>query len=78
VRLDNRRENLRITTHSENSRNHGKHVSYAYKNGNKFASEVSFKCKKHYVGIFDTAQEARNAALKLLETLRNPKSHELL
>lgn len=60
-RLDNRKENLRICSHSENLKNYskpkdGKTSQYKGvcwdKNNNRFKAALSFNCKTVYIGLF--------------------------
>jgi len=67
--LDNRKANLRICTNAENIRNSRKYstnasgfkgVSYiAWRN--KWASKITFNYKKHFLGYYDTKEEAFEA-----------------
>lgn len=65
-RLDNRRENLRITTSSSNARNR-KHRNpehpYAVKHpGGKWQAGLMIKGRYKYIGLFDEPQQATEAA----------------
>lgn len=62
-KLDNRRENLRITNQAVNTRNR-EDGQYWSKNGRRFTARISVDGKKYYLGQFDSAEEARNAALR--------------
>lgn len=68
-RLDNRRANLRICSHSENQRNSrpamtygGKRVFSQYKgvyaSGSRFRAQIGINWKQVRLGTFDTAEEA--------------------
>lgn len=68
-RLDNRKKNLRIISDPDNSQNQSKRknatskyfgVSYA-KNIKKFSANITYQCKKYYIGSFDTEIEAAEA-----------------
>lgn len=65
--LDNRRSNLRICTRSENARNRGMYrnnkqgLKGVKKNGSGFSAEVMADRKLHYLGTFQTPQEAHAA-----------------
>lgn len=74
--IDNRKENLRLCTHAENSRNRGiaKNNTSKYKGVwfskryNRFFAETRLNGKKVYVGSFKTAEEASEAyKTKVLE-----------
>ena len=61
-KLDNRRENLRFVTKSQNSHNRkiGKGIWWE-KDRQKWRAEIINQGKKIYLGIFKTEQEAKNA-----------------
>ena len=68
-KLDNRRSNLRVCSHHENSLNQKKRqtnstgyigVSFL-KCAGKFESYVHYDGKKHYLGLFVSAEEAAKA-----------------
>ena len=67
--LDNRRENLRICTHAENSFNtkkpshntSGYKGVHFYKNRNKYTARIAFRGKDYNLGYFETAKEAHAA-----------------
>lgn len=67
--LDNRKENLRFATTSENAMNKcstkNKSSSYKgvswYKRYKKWQAQIKFKGKSIYIGIFDTEIEAAKA-----------------
>lgn len=67
--LNNKRNNLRIATSSENSRNRGKTrinksgykgVSY-YKRTGQWMAYIRHKSEGHYLGLFDTPEDAHKA-----------------
>jgi len=76
-RLDNRRENLRIVTNKENSRNRtvkshsksGFYGVYFMKVLNKYRAFISPDKKFLHIGLFDTAEEAALAYNKKAEEL---------
>lgn len=70
--LDNRRENLRIARHAENRQNNGcyrtegrtskyRGVSWDPKRG-KWRAQATLNYRNHFIGRFDTEQEAADAA----------------
>lgn len=65
-RLNNQRENLRITSHQENNRNRGWNREKGYKgvfrkpNG-RWKASISVDDKTLYLGTFSTAEEAAQA-----------------
>lgn len=61
-RLDNRISNLRIVTYSENHQNRSSVNGYVEKKGRFYASIVIGR-KRHYLGAFGTADDARAAYL---------------
>jgi len=72
--LDNRRENLRICTYSQNNMNHGpsiKRRSSPYrgvvfnKKRNKYEAHIKIGGKMTYIGLFSTAKEAAVAYNKM-------------
>jgi len=69
-RLDNRRENLRITTVRTNARNR-KHANadrpYATRHSSgKWQAAVWKNRRSRYLGLFETSEEATQAALKFI------------
>jgi hypothetical protein len=69
---DNSIANLRIATRSEQTVNQGdktrKHglPRNVYRNGDKFKAEVQRTGVNHYVGTFESKEEAHEAALKFI------------
>lgn len=67
--LDNRRENLRLATHSNNMRNRGLQINNTSgfmgvtfrKKRNKYESQITFNGKSIHLGHFDDAISAANA-----------------
>lgn len=66
-RLDNRRENLRVTTKEKNAENRrkisGQSTSkyfgvYYNSKRNKYCSRIRYECKIHFLGNFNTEREA--------------------
>lgn len=66
--LDNRRENLRITTHQGNSQNRiptassGFRNVYFHKKTGKWMAAVKFEARSYYLGLFDDPSEAAGVA----------------
>lgn len=59
-RLDNRRENLRHITPSQNAQNKTtKTIIGVWKHLNKWSSEITYNKRKIYVGVFNSMEEAR-------------------
>lgn len=65
--LDNRRENLRVATRSQNQANRGKQKNNktgykgVYKTRNGFWSAIKYAKKSYYLGVFDTEEDAYKA-----------------
>ncbi len=87
-RLDNRRENLRVCTHAQNKRNNKKNINNTsgftgvsfHKALQKWGAKVVLDGKTHWLGGYDTPEEAAiaydDAALRLhgeFATLNFPK-----
>ena len=75
--LDNRRENIRIVTHSENQWNRRKKKNKksskyigVYKSGDKYKVFFAYKNNKFYLGIFD---DEYLAYIEYLRARMNPK-----
>ena len=75
--LDNRRENLRIVTQSENSLNRAAHRkgrlpgTTFHKDFKKWEAQMVVAGKRHYLGIFNTELEANKAYQIAKENLSN-------
>lgn len=70
-RTDNRIENLRLVSRSENLKNKGKVLSssgemgvYWNERAKKWEAALNVNGKKKYLGLFDTVDDARNARVK--------------
>ena len=59
--LDNRKCNLRQTTHSDNLRYKKSKYRGVRPRGNKFQVQFMYKGKRHYLGVFDTYEEGAKA-----------------
>lgn len=88
-KLDNRIENLRPLSHSENARNcSDKHFKYDLPRGvtmqrGKFKAQIKFCGKTRHIGLYKTAAEASEAYAAFVAKLRtsgyiegHPSSHE--
>jgi hypothetical protein len=66
IKNDNRLCNLRVVTNKQNHENRGaqKNNTSGFKGvtkrGNKFISQIMHNRKQHYLGIFETAEQASN------------------
>lgn len=60
VKTDNRISNLRVATRAENVRNHGR-ISVLSRPNGKFTTKIRIDGRQVYLGIFDTADAARDA-----------------
>ena len=77
--LDNRIENLRVATHSQNQRNRNKLKNcsskykgvYWNKQRNKWEARIRIDGKKKYLGLFDNEQEAAEAYKKKYDEIMN-------
>ena len=82
--LDNRDENLRIATPSENQRNRGKNANntsgfkgvYWRKDKLRWVAQIGFDGKKKYLGLFATAQEAHRAYCEASQDKHGNFSHQ--
>lgn len=67
--LDNRRENIRVATHSENIRNQKKRIDntsgykgvYWHKDANKWQAYITVNQKRIHLGLFDNIEDAAKA-----------------
>jgi hypothetical protein len=65
IRDDNRRENLRLVTHSENQHNQRRAKGYYfYKQLNKWRAKIKLNGKEHHLGYYQTESEARDAYIQ--------------
>lgn len=75
--LDNRRDNLRIATRSQNARNRGKQSNnksgykgvHFHKASGKWIAEIGLNGKHIYLGLYSTPQLAHEAYCKAAEQL---------
>jgi len=66
--LDNRDDNIRIVSRSENKINQKKSIKgYKERRNGKCEVEVQRNYKKHYVGTFNTPTQARKARVEWIE-----------
>lgn len=84
-KLDNRKSNLRICTHSQNSMNASRRsdnksgyrgVSY-FKSANKWHSCISAKGRMYYLGRYNSKQQAINARIFAESIIHGPFSSYL-
>jgi hypothetical protein len=70
-RTNNNIENLRIVNNSENQQNRPSAKGYSWiKRDNKYRAQIKVNKKYHYLGLYDTEEEARDAYLNA-----KPKYH---
>lgn len=75
-KINNEINNLRLVTHSENSRNSYKHRNgrllgcYLHKQTNKWHSQLYIQGKQKYLGYFDTELEAYEAYCRAEENFK--------
>lgn len=62
-KLDNRRQNLRICTKSQNNRNLGYKGYYWHKQTKRWSAQISIDNKRKHLGRFDKKSDARKAYL---------------
>ena len=70
---NNRLDNLRLLTRSENMIAHFKRVNKrgnVYINGNKYSASINHKGKKHYLGSYNTEFDARES-IRVFDELFN-------
>lgn len=60
-RLDNRRENLRLTDRSKNMMNRQVGARGVHKSGSTWVARIGFKMERIYIGRFKTKAEAKTA-----------------
>ena len=69
-KADNRIENLRVVSHSENLQNMKKAKGYTYlRKNNKWKAQIVVNKEHKYLGVFNTEQEAHEAYLKAKKEL---------
>lgn len=73
-RKDNRIENLRLATDQQNMQNigtatHSTSGTWKCRTSGRYAARVTYKGEKHYLGYFDTAEEANAAYVELKRNL---------
>lgn len=70
--LDNRRCNIRVVSHRENQCNRKKQNEFigVTKNFNKYLAKYRIKQKQIYLGSFDTPEEAHNAYLSAVNSIK--------
>lgn len=65
IKDDNRRENLRLVTPSENQHNQRRAKGYYfYKQLNKWRAKIKLNGKEHHLGFHETEEEARAAYIE--------------
>ena len=64
VPLDNSITNLRLVNQQKNSYNKNCKGHYFHKQAKKYVAQIDAEGKRHYLGLFDTADEARTAYLE--------------
>ena len=80
--LNNRLDNLRVSTKSQNGANRGKTAANTSgfkgvtKYGNRWRAQITFQQKVMHLGIFDTPEEAHEAYLKKAKELFGRFAHE--
>lgn len=79
-RLDNRLSNLKLVTPSENGRNRVVHRTgkvtpskEAYRDGNRYRSQLWYNGKVYYIGLFNTSEEALQAKTNKLAALQQER-----
>jgi len=72
IKTDNRRENLRLTTHAGNAENRNDNPFRGARQspGGRWMALVRRHGKQHYLGTFDTKEEAAAASKKKREELK--------
>jgi hypothetical protein len=71
-RTNNKVDNLRFATHSENRRNSSKYINntsgvigvYHDKKNNKWMARITINGKSKHIGYYDNLEEAKNARIK--------------
>ena len=65
IKDDNRRENLRVVTRSENQHNQRRAKGYSFhKRYNKWRAKIKLNGKEHHIGYYTTEEEARTAYIE--------------
>lgn len=70
VKMDNRRENLRLCSRSENKLNNNAKGYSWHKQSQKWHARITIDYKDIHLGLFDTEEEASEAYLKVKESHR--------
>jgi hypothetical protein len=69
--LDNRIENLRLLSTSQNHLNKSESRGYGKSPSGRYQARIQYKNKVHCLGTYDTEEEAKEAYLKQKEVFLN-------
>ena len=72
---DNRIENLRLATKTQNQMNRKSARGYNVTKGGRYIVQFGYEGNKYYVGTFDTPEEAKGAYLKKKAELAGEYAH---